>query len=431
VAARSRLPHLCHRARACPVTTLTPASVLRVRPLTVVEHGEDYLIGDPEQGAFVVVPPIAVTVIELLRSGRPVTEVSAAAAESCGTDVDVAEFAESLCELGLAELAQGPGRQAGTAPESWEGPARRRWAPLVVGLPAWLLAGLAFLVCVVGFAARPDLWPSASDLFPLGSPVLSVIALTVVMCALRGLHELCHWLAARAEGVKARVRIDRRLYVLVFETDLTGLWGLPRRRRYWPMLIGIGFDTVVLAIALALRLAAQAGLWQPASGLAKMLAAVTLLQVVGIGLQFCVFVRTDVYALLVAATGCSNLWSVTRLTLRRHVGLARPAHRAELQEAHPHDLAVARWYVWLYVAGTLLAVWFFVAYFVPATLHLVRWVGATVASADPRRGAFWEALGFSLVLLGPQLLTLRVAVRDLARKAPVISRRTNDSGLGG
>lgn len=413
------------------MSTLTPASVLRVRPLSVVEHGEDYLIGDAERGTFVVVPPIAVTIIELLRSGRLVAEVSSAAADRCGTDVDVAEFAESLCELGLAELADGPALPAGAAPQSAAqpgGPARRPWAPLVIGLPAWLLAGLAVGICIVGFAVRPDLWPSASDLFPLGSPVLSVMALTVMMCALRGLHELCHWLAARAEGVKARVRIDRRLYALVFETDLTGLWGLPRRRRYWPLLIGLGFDTIVLAAVLALRLAAQARLWHPAPGLAKMLAAVTLVQVVGIGLQFCVFVRTDVYAVLVVATGCSDLWAVTRLTLRRRLGLARPAHQAELEAAHPRDLAVARWYVWLYVAGTLLAAWVFVAYFVPATVRVVRWVAASVASADPYRGAFWEALGFGLVLLSPELLTLWVAARDLARKTPVISRRTGQIG---
>jgi hypothetical protein len=62
---------------------------------------------------------------------------------------------------------------------------------------------------------------------------------------------------------------------------------------------------------------------------------------------------SDVYAVLVAATGCSNLWSVSRLTLRRYAGLASPAYRAELQEVHPRDLAVARWYVWLYLAGTL------------------------------------------------------------------------------
>jgi hypothetical protein len=145
-----------------------------------------------------------------------------------------------------------------------------------------------------------------------------------VTCALRGLHELCHWLAARAEGVAAKVRIDRRLYFFVFETDLTGLWGLPRRRRYWPMLIGLGFDTVILATVLALRLAAHAGLW-----------------------------------------------------------------------------------------------------------HVVRWVASTMASADPQHGAFWEALGLSVVLLWPELLVLWVAARELARKTPVISRRTSGTGLRG
>jgi putative peptide zinc metalloprotease protein len=128
-----------------------------------------------------------------------------------------------------------------------------------------------------------------------------------------------------AARVPARIRIDRRLYLLVLETDLTGLWGLPRRRRYWPLLIGVGFLAVVLAVVLAARLAAGAGLWQPAPGLARLLAALTLLQVASIGMQFFVFMRTDLYTVLVAATGCSNLWSVTRLTLHRHLRLARRA----------------------------------------------------------------------------------------------------------
>jgi putative peptide zinc metalloprotease protein len=86
-----------------------------------------------------------------------------------------------------------------------------------------------------------------------------------------------------------------------------------------------------------------------------MLAALTLLRVAGICMQFFVFMRTDIYAVLLTATRCSNLWSVTQLTLRRYLGVARPAHRTELEEAHPRDRAVARWYVWLYVAGMLLA----------------------------------------------------------------------------
>jgi putative peptide zinc metalloprotease protein len=399
------------------VSRLTPESALSVRPLTMVEHGADYLVGDAERGTYIIVPPVAVTVIELLRSGRPVAAVAAAAAASTGIDVDVADFAESLCELGLAEPSGGPASGAGADPglpiARASGPVRRRWAPLVVGWPTWLVAGLALVGCVACFAMRPGLWPTAADLFPLGSPALSMVVLSVVICAARGMHELFHWLAARAEGVTARVSIGRRLYLLVFETDLTGLWGLPRHRRYWPLLIGLAFDTVTLAVVLALRLAGQAGFWHPAPGLARMLAVLTFVQFMGIYMQFFVFMRTDIYALLLTATGCSNLWSVTHLTLRRNLGLARPAHRAELEEAHPRDRAVARWYVWLYVAGMLLAAWFFVAYFLPATLRTVRWIAATLASADPYHAAFWQAAAFSLLLLSPQLLTLWVFGREL------------------
>jgi hypothetical protein len=160
-----------------------------------------------------------------------------------------------------------------------------------------------------------------------------------------------------------------------------------------------------------------------------MLAAITLLQVVGICVQFFVFMRTDVYAVLTTAAGCTSLWSVTLLTLRCRLGLASPGHRAELQQAHPRDRAVARWYVWLYAAGMLLAAWFFAAYFAPATVRVVSWVAVTLESAGLDRAAFWEALGFSLLLLSPQALTLWAAGRTMARRrrpSPGASLAGND-----
>jgi putative peptide zinc metalloprotease protein len=420
------------------VSAVTPASVFLVSPLTVVEHGADFIVGDAGQGTYVVLPPVGVTAIDLLRAGRSVGAVAAAIAADSGVDLDVADFAESLCELGWARpSAGGPAGPASPAdaagPEapavSRVGQARRPWAPLVSGPPAWLVAGMALICCVACFAARPGLWPSSSAAFPLGTPVLSMIALMLAAYALRGLHELCHWLAARAAGVRASIRVSHRLYLLVFETDLTGLLALPRRRRYWPLLIGMGFDTVVLAVVLLLRLSAQAGFWHPAASLANMLAAITLLQVVGICVQFFVFMRTDVYAVLTTAAGCTSLWSVTLLTLRCRLGLASPGHRAELQQAHPRDRAVARWYVWLYAAGMLLAAWFFAAYFAPATVRVVSWVAVTLESAGLDRAAFWEALGFSLLLLSPQALTLWAAGRTMARRrrpSPGASLAGND-----
>ena len=147
-----------------------------------------------------------------------------------------------------------------------------------------------------------------------------------------------------------------------------------------------------------------------------MLAALTFIQIAGILPQFFVFLRTDLYGVLVTATGCFDLWRVTRLDLRRRLLLARPEHRDQLAAAHPRDLAVARWFVWVYAAGLVFAGWFFVAYFVPATIRLVVWIAATVAAADLGRSAFWEAVGFGALVLSSRLLTLGVAIRDGIRR---------------
>ena len=48
------------------------------------------------------------------------------------------------------------------------------------------------------------------------------------------------------------------------------------------------------------------------------------------------FLRSDVYAIFATATGCFNLWRVTRLTLRRRLGLAGADQRAELDAAFFH-----------------------------------------------------------------------------------------------
>jgi putative peptide zinc metalloprotease protein len=39
----------------------------------------------------------------------------------------------------------------------------------------------------------------------------------------------------------------------VLETNLTGLWALPRRQRYGPFLAGLAFDSVLMSGAVGTR----------------------------------------------------------------------------------------------------------------------------------------------------------------------------------
>jgi hypothetical protein len=392
---------------------LSPGDVLAVRPLTVVPEGDEYLVGDPESSVYVMLPKVGVRVLELLDGRRTLADVSAESEREVGRDVDVVDFAESLLELGFASRAD-PDRPAeARAAESKRTPAP--WLRCLFSRAAWIVYTAAALAAIGLLAGRPALFPRASDLFFLGTPARSLAALTAIIYALAAAHEGCHWLAARAAGVDARITVSRRLYFLVLEIDLTGLWSLPRRRRYGPLLAGMAFDAFLLFPVLLARFGDGAGWWRLGDFASRLLAALTFVQVAAIVSQFWIFVRTDVYALLITATGCVNLFRVNQLMLRRALRISTSDQERELRDAHPRDRVVARWYRWIYLAGLAAAVWFFVAYFAPATIRLAVWIVASVAHAGAGSERFWEALVFGLLIFSPRLITLAVALRDLRR----------------
>jgi len=389
---------------------LAGSATLAVRPLSIVPEGDEFIVGHAELSVYVVLPAIGVQVLALLREGRTLDDAAEQARRAAGEEIDVAAFAESLLELGFATLSDegADGGELRSRPASpW---LRRCFSPT-----AWSGYAACALGAVALIAIRPGLFPEVSDIFFLSTPARSLAALTVMALALAGAHEACHWLAARAEGISARISVSRRLYFLAFEIDLTGLWSLPRRQRYSTLLAGMAFDAIVLLALLLARFGAEAG-WLPlGDGVVRLCAALTFVQLFAIASQFFVFARTDVYAVLITATGCVNLYRVNQLLARRALRMLSMEQARELAEAHPRDVTVGRWFRWVYLLGLAAAAWFFVVYFAPATITLVVWIARTITEAEFGSLHFAEALLVSGLMLSTRALTLAVALRDLSR----------------
>ncbi|HZN20604.1 MAG TPA: hypothetical protein VFB84_20825, partial [Micromonosporaceae bacterium] len=291
----------------------TFAATLRLRPLSVVDEGDDVLIGDPERGVFVAVPAVGGVAVRALLEGATVAEAGARAAAFAGEPVDMAEFVAALTELGFVDTGDAPA-PAPSAPVQHRGWVAGPPAALVRPLfstAAWCVYGLAALWVVGCFVVRPDLWPRPADLLVAGDIGLSLLVLVPIAYVLVGLHEMWHWLAARAQDLRARFGIDRRMFFLVFETDLSQLWTVPRRRRYGPQLAGLAVDMVMLASLLTAQL--FLGPVRPLPALVFVLVASALWQCM-------LFLRTDLYGVLVTATGCRDLWRVKSLLVRRAFG---------------------------------------------------------------------------------------------------------------
>ncbi|MFB4294260.1 hypothetical protein ACBI99_41940 [Nonomuraea sp. ATR24] len=374
-----------------------------LRPLSLVEEGDEVLVGDPETGTFVAIPAVGGVVIAALRDGASVEEAARRAEEFAGEPVDVPSFVETLRELGF--LDEGERVPVATAPVQG-----RRWlrgVPAWVARPlfgrvAWTVYALAAVFDLTVLVLVPSLRPApAQDAFVLDDVGLSAVLLYAFQLGLVAVHECWHWLAARSLDIPARFGLDRRMAFLVFETDLSQLWSVPRRQRYGPLLAGLAIDAVMLAVLLAGQLVVTSPL----------LAAWAFVLLFQIAWQCMVFLRTDLYAVLATRLGCKDLWRVKSLMLRRAFGRLSAEQEAELAAADPNDVRAGRWFRWVWLGGLLVvAVW--LAYFVlPVVTGLLAWTAGEVA-AGPGAWGFWWAIGCAAVALGPWLVAAALAVKE-------------------
>ncbi|MDX6681725.1 MAG: putative peptide zinc metalloprotease protein [Solirubrobacteraceae bacterium] len=373
-------------------TELTDDSRLALVALTIVGEHDEFVVGEPATGRFFAVPPEGVRVLEGLRDGKTIRE-AASAASSAQESLDALDFARVLLGAGFVTEVDGQRVRAAGATDGVPEFNRiaGRIGRLLFSTRVAAASGALLVLVVAAFVAEPAMRPRFENLFIAPSPAVSFAVIFAMTMVSAMLHELCHWWATRSLGAPARIRLSRRFYIPVMETDISGLWGLPARLRYGPFLAGMVFDVLVLAVALALRLGWSYEVVDLPPTVVRILAALVTLKVFEIMFQFLVFLRTDLYAVMITALGARNLDRVTRLRLKVAFRVARPADRAELEAAHPRDLAASRWYAVCYGLGVLWAVWFFKAWFYPATFVVFTWMASTLGKAPLGSGYWWQA----------------------------------------
>jgi hypothetical protein len=342
---------------------------VRLHPLTYLDEGDDVTVGRADIDSYGVFPRDGADLVRRLEQGSSPNEAARWYEHHYGERVDVVEFLEALYDLDLV-VKDG---EAVISPQAVEW---RRLGVVLFSAPAWIAYASIVTAAIVAMVRNHNLVPRYQHLFFTRSS-LTILTLGIVLGQLPWmlLHEAFHALAGRRLGLNSRLSIGRRFYYLVFVTSLDGLVAVPRRKRYLPILAGMVLDTLAAAVLTlgASALASTAGF---GALLYKLLLSMAFGVVLRLAWQFYFFLRTDLFFLATTALGCNDLQGASRLYLSNRVKVLL-GRRSSLQPSDawtPRDVAVARWYSWLLVAGYGLLTFMVATVMVPTAVRIVQMV---------------------------------------------------------
>jgi len=340
----------------------TRDTVVALQPFTRQQEGEDVIIGNPAKGVFLAVPPDVVEVLDQLAQGKSVGEVSDLYLQRTGETPDLADLLTHLESKGLVEPRSGgpvTRKKAGVPIREITfhfGGLPQSIARSLFSYPVFLVEAILLILACCAIIRYPSLMPMPGDLVFDHQRAFSWTILTIFTYFGIFLHELAHLVAARAVGVNSRMGISYRLWFLVAETDLTGLWSVARTQRYLPMLAGLVVDTTLTSILILLLLAEHQHLFSASALAVHLLRAMIFTNLIRISWQFFLFVRTDLYFVAVTFLNCKNLLVDTRVFIRNHLARLFPRIRSVDQSGIPAaEQRAIRAYAAIFVAGRIWA----------------------------------------------------------------------------
>jgi putative peptide zinc metalloprotease protein len=269
---------------------------------------------------------------------------------------------------------------------------------------------------VLACALDPAVLPPPTVLVFQRDQVMLLGAWLLISLVTVFIHELAHLVAARAAGIPSRLGLGHRLWILVAETDMTGIWMASPRQRCLAFLAGPIVD-LASAAALVLVLFGVRQHWlQPDPTLVVLIQACLFQYLARLLWQLEFYVPTDFYYVFGALFGCKNLMLDTQAYLLTKLARIYPRVQArDLSGIPTRELRVVRWFSVFWLLGRAVAFgtlfWITLPVLVGYGVMLARGVGGDGGAAAP----VTEGPLFPLIAVALQTVGLLVWMRSTLR----------------
>jgi putative peptide zinc metalloprotease protein len=388
---------------------------VHVEVLSRQPEPDGVLVGRRDTATFLLLPPEAVEILDDLASGMTVGEAQRRYVERHGETPDMEDLLTTVEEHGFVRPATGESRTPEvTAPRyhfEWISP---RWARRLYG-PVTLTAGTGVtLLAAAALVFEPSIVPGWRAAYFPRNTAAGLLFLMVTGLFTTFLHEMGHVLAARARGVSCRFAVGNQLWFLTWETDMTGIWALPRRQRYLPLLGGPLLDLFTASVLVLLFFASTRGWVTSDPTVLQFGRALLFIYVMRIVWQCYFFLRTDFYYAFSNLLGCRSLMRDTEDFLRNvRTRLLGRGEMVEQRHLAPVERRMVRIYSGIWLTGRVLAFLLLLFIQLPLLYHYVMLVvervrnGAPAATAGGSSMPVVTAVFFALFFLSGLAMWLR------------------------
>ncbi|CAH9056216.1 hypothetical protein PSECIP111951_01416 [Pseudoalteromonas holothuriae] len=364
-------------------------------PLSIQPQGKEYLVGNADLDEFYQLPTEGVRVIECLKEGYSMAQIKKICLDEFNEEIDLESFVEFLLEAGFLYKNQKDAESAIKAHATQTAATDKRWvfrmspkaASLFFSWPIVLLYCLALTSAVYLYISEPQVRINLSAFYITEHFTVFFLTLLFLFSVVSLMHEFGHMVAGSRLGLEPRLGIGNRLWTIVAECDLSGIYSQPKSKRYLPLMAGMLVDLFSIScIVIALYFLSSYGV--EGTGI-QILQALVLQILVTISWQFHFFLKTDVYYILSNYTDNPNLdqqartylnaW-LFRLTFGR-AGASLPTDTTGTQ------LKTMRIFSSVWLIGRIVSVTFLILIIVPALAQYARdaWYAVSgVAQVD-----FW------------------------------------------
>lgn len=345
--------------------TAYPAdSLVTVRPFAQRPDGDMVVIGDLDRQVFLTIPAEGLDILRHLADGATVGETVARYQDKYHETPDIEDFLTVMTEEGFVA----PGGAGPDAVPETAAPSGVRWSShlewlsyaacrRLVGIPVLVTAGVLILGALALIILDPGVMPAATVLVFRDDFAISMTLTVAVMLAGIMVHEFAHVVAARAAGIPARIGIGHRLYILVIETDMSGIWLASRRDRYVAFLSGPIIDAVCAAGFIGVLYTARHGGLDMSPYAIQLTSAFLWTYLSRLLWQCFFFLRTDFYYVFTTATGARDLKADTENFLRDlRARVLRIGSRVDQSGIPRREMRAVRAYSGFFLLGNVITI---------------------------------------------------------------------------